>query len=598
MTCWAHLSRLSVGLLLLVAAAVPRAGAQEGPNVVLVVTDDQGWGDVHTHGNEQLDTPNLDRLAAEGVRFDRFYVNPVCAPTRAALLTGRYYLRTGTHGVTRGHETMRAEEVTIAEALRDAGYETALFGKWHNGAHYPHDPNGQGFDEFLGFAAGHWNNYFDTDLVHNDAPVATNGYVTDVLTDAALDFIEASRERPFFLYLAYNTPHSPFQVPDRYYDKYRARGFDEKNASVYGMVENLDDNVGRILERIAALGLDEETIVVFLTDNGPNGDDRYNGDLRGAKGSVHEGGVRVPLFVRWPGRLPAGSLVREIAADIDLFPTLLALAGVPIPEGPPLDGTSLVPLLTGMAAGWPDRKLFQHWSGDRGVTAAPGAVRTSRWRGVRTREGFELYDMPSDPGERTDVAALYPRVAAELRAAYEAWFDDVTRQGFEPIPIPVGHAERPRVELPGHEAFLQSAPGGAGISYVGHAGWANDWVTSWASTEAYPFWNLDVVRPGRYEVTIRYTAGADAVGARLRAEAGGEAAEGVVTVPHDPAPVPSPDRVPRKEVYEKVWKSHTLGVLDLAAGRTQLRLRAAALPGGRAPDVKSVLLTRLSDTSP
>ncbi|MFB0554225.1 MAG: sulfatase-like hydrolase/transferase, partial [Phycisphaerae bacterium] len=171
------------------------------PNVILIITDDQGWGDIHSHGNDKIDTPVMNKLAADGARFDRFFVSPVCAPTRASLLTGRYHLRTGTHGVTRGYENMRSEEVTIAEAIKQAGYATGCFGKWHNGAHYPYNPNGQGFDEFLGFCSGHWNNYFDTTLEHNGRLVKTKGYITDVLTDAAVRFIEKNKDRPFFCYI-------------------------------------------------------------------------------------------------------------------------------------------------------------------------------------------------------------------------------------------------------------------------------------------------------------------------------------------------------------------------------------------------------------
>src|SRR5262245_21570995 len=201
-------------LLCVYLCAVPFAGSnqaalQNRPNLVLIVADDMGWGDVRSHGNDRLDTPVLDRLAADGARFDRFFVSPVCAPTRASLLTGRYHPRTGVAWVTRGLETMRSEELTLAEVLRDAGYATGCFGKWHNGAHYPHNPGGQGFDEFLGFCAGHWNNYFDTTLEHNGTPIKTNGYITDVLTDAAIAFIENQRGRPFFCYVPYNAPHGP-----------------------------------------------------------------------------------------------------------------------------------------------------------------------------------------------------------------------------------------------------------------------------------------------------------------------------------------------------------------------------------------------------
>src|SRR4030095_1574895 len=349
-----------IGLVLCIQlCAVPFAGSTQGglqsrPTLVLIVADDMGWGDVRSHGNDRLDTPVLDKLAADGARFNRFFVSPVCAPTRASLLTGRYHPRTGVAWVTRGLETMRSEELTLAEALRDAGYATGCFGKWHNGAHYPHSPGGQVFDEFLGFCAGHWNNYFHTTLEHNGRPFKTNGYITDVLTDAAIAFIDKQRGRPFFCYIPYNAPHGPFQVPERYFSKYKRRGLDAKTAAIYGMVENIDDNVGRILKQLEAARLTDRTIVPFLTDNGPNGE-RYNGGMKGIKGSVHEGGVRVPLFIRWPGRIRPGTTVENIAAHIDLFPTLLELCGLSEPRTLSLDGISLVPLLEGKSDGWPER---------------------------------------------------------------------------------------------------------------------------------------------------------------------------------------------------------------------------------------------------
>ena len=238
---------MTVGVIEAVACAASISAAEaERPNVVLIMTDDQGWGDVRSHGNERIDTPAHDRLASEGARFDRFYVSPVCAPTRASLLSGRYHLRSGVHGVTRAYETMRSEEVTIAEILRSAGYATGCFGKWHNGFHFPYHPNGQGFEEFVGFCGGHWTIYFDTRLEQNGRPIATTGYIAYVLTDVAISFIRTNRDRPFFCYLPYNTPHSPFQVPDRYFDKHKARGLDDTLACVCGMVENIDDNLGRV----------------------------------------------------------------------------------------------------------------------------------------------------------------------------------------------------------------------------------------------------------------------------------------------------------------------------------------------------------------
>lgn len=565
---------------------------QERPNVLLIMTDDQGWGDIYSHGNPKLDTPVMDRLAGEGARFNRFFVSPVCAPTRASLLTGRYHGRTGVFGVTRGYETMRAEEVTIAEVFKEAGYATGSFGKWHNGAHYPHDPNGQGFEEYLGFNAGHWNNYFDTHLLHNGKRVATNGYITDVLTKAAAGFIKDNSHRPFLCYVPYNAPHSPWQVPERYFQKYKQRGFDDKTAAAYGMVENLDDNIGQLLETLEAQGLKENTIVVFLTDNGANSD-RYDGHMRGRKGSVHEGGVRVPLFIRWPGQIKPGRVVSQIAAHIDLLPTLMELAGVAKhPDMKPLDGQSLAPLLQEKTAAWPNRKLFTHRFRSVDPTPVPGAVRTQRWRAVNTQEGWALYDMQTDPGEQANIAQQHPEVLKRLSRSYKQWFADVTAVPLDTIPVPIGYKEQPEVTLPGHEAFLYPAVN-EGISYVGRSGWANDWVTNWTSSTAYPYWKVNLVRAGRYKVSLLYTCPREEVGSTVQVEIGDQHIAGTVEKAHDPKPVPSPDRVARKEVYEKEWAQLTLGTVRLPKGPADLSVKASRIAGQQVMDLKAVRLRRV-----
>ena len=563
-----------------------RADSQRGerPNVLLIMTDDQGWGDIQSHGNSRIDTPVLDRLAESGARFDRFFVSPVCAPTRASLLSGRYHPRTGVHGVTRGFETMRSEEVTLAEILKQAGYVTGCFGKWHNGAHYPSHPNGQGFDEFFGFCAGHWNNYFDTTLEHNGLPVKTKGYIADVLTDAAVNFIDKNKDRPFFCYVPYNPPHSPFQVPDGYFRQYKLQGMDDKLACVYAMCTNLDYNIGRIFNKLRELGPGKETIVIFLTDNGPN-TARFNGDMRGRKGSVHEGGGRVPCFIHWPGQIEPGRTIRQIAAHIDILPTVVELTKVKVPATKPLDGVSLVPLLKGDSPGWPDRMLFTKWA-DR------GAVRTQDFRLVIENNRPQLYDMNSDPGEKKDLARSRPEVTKKLKTAYDDWLREVSADGFDPIPIPIGYLQRKEVELPGHEAFLEPEAG-SGISYNGRSGWANDWVTNWTSVEAYPYWEIDVVHAGYYEITLMYVCGEQNIGTRLSVEAGGRRIEGVIEKAHNPPPVPSPDRVQRIEVYEKEWMPLQIGSMPLKRGRTRLTVKALTKPGSMVIDLKSVRVKRL-----
>lgn len=554
--------------------------------MLLILTDDQGWGDVSSHGNGKVDTPNLDRLAAGGARFDRFFVDPLCAPTRAALLTGRYALRAGVHGVTRGHETMRAGEVTLAEAFRDAGYATGCFGKWHNGAHYPNHPNGQGFDEFFGFCGGHWNNYFDTTLERNGEAVATEGFITEVLAGEAAAFMKRNAERPFLCYVPFNAPHFPPQVPDADFEKYKARGLDDETATVYGMVENVDRNVGMLLGTLDELGIAEQTIVLFLTDNGPN-TDRYNGGMKGRKGSAHEGGVRVPLFVRWPGRIEAGRTVTPIAAHVDLMPTLCELCGVAAPEDVKFDGTSLAPLLLDQKTDWPERMLFTFKDNKPVPDGKQGAVRTERHRLVRERKAWEIYDMTANPGQERDLAKEQPDVVEELSAAFEAKWREVTAAGFERVPVRIGDPKRPGAMLPGHEADLHPAQG-AGISYHGRAGWANDWIDNWTESAAFASWPVDVVTPGDYEIVLRYCCPKETVGAEFAVTIGEASARVTVTAEHDPEPLPSPDRFPRPEVYEKEWAALRMGILRLEAGREELALRVEKMVGGRMPEVKAI----------
>ena len=572
----------------MVFVAVPALAKR--PNVLLIMTDDQGWGDISSHGNPDIQTPAMDSIAVEGARFDRFFVSPVCAPTRGSLLTGRYCLRGGVHGVTRGYENLRSRELTLAEALKSAGYATGAFGKWHNGRHYPVHPNGQGFDEFFGFCGGHWQNYFDTHLEHNGERVESQGYITDVLTDAALKFIEKHAEREWLCYLPYNAPHSPWEVPDKYWDKYADRDLDDETRCAYAMVDCIDENIGRILKRLEELKLSDDTIVLFLTDNGPNGN-RYNGDMRGRKGSVHEGGIRVPLFVRWPGKIKAGIVVKPIAAHIDILPTVLEMCEVQKPAGPPLDGKSLWPLLQGKTAGWPERMIFTDRTGNDWPGVYNGSVRTDRWRAVFERKSWALYDMVADPGERKDVQEQFPLEFARLKQAYETWLADTTQEGLDYIPIPIGHPQRPTTELPGNEAFMVPEVE-AGISYIKPQGYANAWITHWTDTEAYPKWIVDVMTPGSYEVTLKYKTKAENVGSLLRVELGEAHTEGTITEVHDPAPIPSPDRVEESPHYQEfVWREVSLGRMRLAVGKGELKVRAITKPGSEVVDLKAVRLT-------
>ncbi len=555
------------------------------PNVIFILTDDQGWGDIGSHGNTILETPILDQFITESASFKRFYVSPLCAPSRASFLSGRYHLRTGTVSVSQGMERMRASERTIAELLKDAGYATGCFGKWHNGSNYPENPQGQGFQRFVGFSAGHWNNYFDTELEYDGEMRKSSGYISDVITDESLSFIEENKDRPFFCYIPYNTPHGPFQVPDAYFDKYKDKGLDDRLSAIYGMVENLDYNIGRILQKLRELGLSENTIVIFATDNGPNGQ-RYNGDMKGWKGRVDEGGVRVPFIIRWPGEVAAGYQIETPGSHIDFLPTVMDLVGLTIPQE--IDGISLAPLLLQEDDQIPQRYIYTHVNFMTELYPYPGAVRDGRYLLTVKQEGNELFDLFGDPGQEDNLISGNPEVAQELFSQYQSWFNEVTR-GIEAIqPIPAGYGEFPVVSLYPQEA--------AGITdslrYQEGHGWAHDWLVNWKSSADSIWWQLQVAENTSYQVFLEYTVPPADRGARISVTVGGQQLGQVISEAHDPEYIPSPDRVTRIEVYEKEWARLEIGSVTLPAGRQQVVLKALEIPGSQVCEFRRLLLVK------
>lgn len=457
-----NLSLLFTLVAICLCVDLASVSAENRPNVILVMTDDQGYGDLGAHGNEQIDTPNLDKFAKESLGMERFYVNPLCAPTRASLMTGRYHLRTGVLHTSRGAAKMFGDEVTLAELLRGAGYRTGIFGKWHLGDNYPMRPQDQGFEETLIHKSGGIGqtpdvdgNYFEPVLWRNGVRVDAKGYCTDLFFDATLEFIKRESKEPFFVYVAPNVPHSPLEVSERYSDPFVAKGIDLDTAKIYGMLKNLDENVGRLLSTLDDADLSGDTLVIFMTDNGPT-PARYNADLRGAKGSVYEGGIRVPFYVRWPGQLPAKKRIDRIAAHVDVLPTILDLIGVDPPNGLVLDGKSLAPLWTGESSSedWPNRTLFtQHI---KSIVQSPyqnAAVFTQRYKLVSypkaANEGhfkadpnnmdLMLFDLVEDRSESTDLFHSKPEIAMQLRREYDHWFKEMKNtRGFRPGLIHMG----------------------------------------------------------------------------------------------------------------------------------------------------------------
>jgi arylsulfatase A-like enzyme len=586
------------------AALSSEASAKDGPpNVLLIITDDQGYGDFSIHGNPHVQTPNIDQLGKTGVQFERFYVNSFCAPTRAALLTGRWPLRTGCHGVTHNRESIRPSEVTMAEALKGGGYRTACIGKWHNGEQFPFTPSGQGFDDVFGFNNGHWNNYFDATLLRGSTSEPTKGYISDVLTDEALKFINTNQKQPFFCYLAYNAPHSPYQVPDKYFDKFKAKGFEDNVAAFYGMCENIDDNVGRLLAQLDELKLADNTIVLFLTDNGGTaGVKIYNAGMRGGKVSVHEGGSRVPLFMRWPAAKWTPHVAKPVVSHIDIFPTLMDLCGVKAPEGPKLDGVSLRPLLENEDKNaWPERMLFTHNPIDE-TNKYPGAVRTQRHRLVREIKGpaggskakanddsataWQLYDMEVDPGEKNDIAKANPELVKELAAKYDAWFADISHYGLQRFPLPVGHTEQNPVELHAPQAFYDTP-----LNFASGPGFANDWLTNWTDAKAKVWFEIDVAKAGEYEIEIAYDCPAEDAGSKIRLSSATANLEATVAAaPIKGIALPHRDEAGKARYRNRVWAILKLGTLNLKPGPARLTLEVLSMPGSQVMDLKHVML--------
>lgn len=550
--------------------------------MILILTDDQGYGDLGIHGNSDIQTPVLDQFASESAQFDRFYVSPLCAPTRASLLTGRHHLSTGTISVSNGLETMDAEEYTLGEIFKDNGYRTALFGKWHNGQHYPHHPLAQGFDEFTGFLAGHWSNYFDTQLEKNGKTQTFPGYLPDVLTDETLAFIDENQDRPFFAYMAFNTPHSPHQVPDEYFMKYKETGLDDELAAVYGMVSNIDRNVGRILEKLKTLELDEKTLVIFLTDNGPNGN-RYNAEMKGIKGSVHEGGVRVPSFWRWPGYI-IPRLISLPAAHIDVLPTLAELLNLNVKGKRKLDGISLSPSLKGENQ-QSSRSIFSHVAFPQSqLSPFPGAIRKDSLLLTLLPSGLELYDLKNDPTQSTDLASQFPELAEMLSDEYNIWWENVSADIKQERPIPISE-QSPEIFLAAYEATFTGE-----IKFFEGHGWAQDWLTNWKNEKDSVFWNLNVLDPGEFEVWVEYSAREEQIGATLDLSIGAEKLKWTISEAFIPERIPSPDRINRKEAPEQTWKLKSVGNLTLKSGFQDLKLKANRIPESGLGDIYSIRL--------
>ncbi|WP_339731586.1 arylsulfatase [uncultured Gimesia sp.] len=513
------------------------ASAAKHTNVILIMTDDQGGWDYGFMGNKILNTPNLDAMAAGGARLSRFYVSPVCTPTRANLMTGRYNYRTRAIDTYIGRAMMEPEETTIAEVLAPAGYKTGIFGKWHLGDSYPMRPQDQGFQEALVHRGGGIGQpsdppegagkYTDPVLFHNGEQKQMKGYCTDIYFDHAMKFIQQneSEEKPTFMYIATNAPHGPFHdVPEDLRQKYKAMdlndayGFDlnkrrknakqfDKTSRVFSMIENIDQNIGKLFQHLKQIGAYENTLVLFLNDNGPNGP-RFVGAHRGMKGRVNEGGIRSVLLAHWPAELKAGTVNDRIAAHYDVFPTILAATGVEQPEALELDGVNVLPLLKNQAQSWPERTLFLQWHrGDEPTPRTNAAAVTQDYKMTFSKENEpgKLFHLGNDPRENKDLAGEKAKLAKNLTRQYNDWFADVSStrpDNYAPPRIHVGNSKEPTTVLT-RQDWRYAGPKGKG--------WTRDARGNWLVT---------VEQAGSYDIKVQFQKQQDRVTTELTVKVG------------------------------------------------------------------------------
>jgi len=516
---------LSIGSSLLTAglAGAPSLAAppENHPNVILIITDDQGYGDLGINGNPHVKTPVLDNLARQSTRFNNFYVCPVSAPTRSGLMTGRYFLRTGVRDTYNGGAMMASEEITIAEMLKEAGYVTGSFGKWHLGDNYPFRPGDQGFDESVIHLTGGMgqpgdittylkgdSSYFDPVLWHKGRQEKYDGYCSDIFAREAIRFIESAQEQPFFCYLAFNAPHTPLQVPNDYYQIYKdidpSKGFEndkrpfqgmsekdkEDARKVYAMVTNIDDNVGLLLKKLDELGITENTVVIFMTDNGPQ-QRRYNAGMRGLKGSVYRGGVRVPFYIKYPAIGATSKDIEGVAAYIDVMPTIAGICNVQMPAGRKIDGVNLLPLIKEEKNNTDDRALFFSWTRHNPELYNNVALLKGRYKIVghtdynAPLDSFELFDLEHDPFEQNNIIQASPDKAVSLKNEMHNICMELTGSWnmINPPYIEVGTTFENPVILNRNDAG-----GERGV---------------WEQEEIFGKWNLNI-REGYYNIRYRF----------------------------------------------------------------------------------------------
>lgn len=483
--------------------------APNKPNVILVITDDQGYGDIGAHGNTVIKTPNIDNFYNESYHLTDFHVGPTCAPTRSGLMTGRYANSVGVWHTVGGWSLLREQEKTMANMFAEGGYVTGGFGKWHLGDNYTFRPEDRGFQETVMHGGGgvyqtpdYWgNDYFDDTYFHNGKPQKYKGYCTDVFFDEAISFIKDNRSKPFFCYVSTNAPHGPFNVPLEYYNLYKDLGkevLSERQKRFYGMITNVDDNFGKLRKTLKELDIADNTILIFMTDNGTaagyeynKGNARgFNAEMRGTKGSEYEGGHRVPFFIHWKdGQISEAKDINELTAQIDILPTLAEMCGISLPKDhQPIDGQSLVPFIKNPSQS-NDRMLIT----DSQRIQVPekwknSSVMQNKWRLVN---GKELYNVEKDKGQKNDLASEYPERITKMRDFYEDWWKQVSVDFDKEIYFKIGLEEENPVTLTAHDIH---APNGS------HP-WNQVYVRK--GMKGFGYWSIDIKQEGNYKVSLR-----------------------------------------------------------------------------------------------
>ncbi|MFT5904961.1 MAG: arylsulfatase A-like enzyme [Cryomorphaceae bacterium] len=499
---WAIVAGCFTSMLTIAMANDGADSTAEKPNVIIVITDDQGYGDSGFTGNSVIKTPNIDKLRTQGTLLNNFHVDPTCAPTRSALMTGRYSNRVGVWHTVQGRSLLRSRETTMANVFSQNSYATGMFGKWHLGDCYPYRPEDRGFQHIVYHRAGgvgqapdYWgNDYFDDTYIVNGKHHQFKGYCTDIWFDEAMKFIKANKDKPFFAYISTNAPHSPYYCPEKYTKPYKGKP-KVPSPEFYGMITNIDDNLGKLMKILEDEGLVDNTILVFMTDNGTaagisrDGKRGYDGGMRGQKGSEYEGGHRVPFIIRWPnGKIEAGKSVERLTAHIDILPTFIKLCGLKAPEIK-FDGSNVRDLLYTDGKEWPDRAVVVE--SQRVVDPIKwrkSSVMTDDWRLVN---GKELYRLKDDPKQANDVASKHPEVLARLRGEYDEFWDEVSKEHAMTSYMIIGSDRSPIVSLSSHDWLLDRIPP-----------WNQRHVKSGAVVEV-SHWAISVERDGDYEISLR-----------------------------------------------------------------------------------------------